>query len=404
MNELNIDCVYLIFEKLDLKGLVNIVRTNTKFTDVAVNIFRRKYSDYEIYIEPDTNVYQETCIIDTTPKKIRFCVLEFFTDFMKSFGNNIEKFFIPNNENNYTVSSDWAKANRVMNKYASESIVQLYLGIFSKDLWPQYTVPMKNVKNLTVSLHNNTDGMNLSQIFPNVEVLYIELIGAMNFEFIDCELPHLQHLKISIERNAWHNGQKIIEFIKKNPQIRSVDATRAPQEFYHVLQLLPNLENLTILYENDEDQLLHFNSVKHCDLHLGMFPSLKNLSFSQLESYQFMFFSMELDTHTEFFRRHQNINRLHLIGTIITTMDLREVTDVLPNLEEMIVDNIRIESDIENIVEFIDKHTKLRKFQFRVYRTEENERQLLRELFEPNWKISNFDDSGDSFLFERKNE
>lgn len=72
--------------------------------------------------------------------------------------------------------------------------------------------------------------------------------------------------------------------MKKNPQIRSVNAVTTPSKFIEVVnELLPNVEHLELVFIDHQNKPLHFESVKHSVLHSSPKGSIKKLTFSNLE-------------------------------------------------------------------------------------------------------------------------
>lgn len=389
-----------------------MAQISSKFRYIAADIYRRNYSDYEIQVQLEQTKNKsrgKPYNIYTLRKIITIDDLASLSIIMEYFGNNIHKINILNmTKRNYTLGSDWAEVNRIVNEYAWESMTHLKLGFISNTLWPLFTMPFKSVESLSTIVNRDTDGMKLNELCPNLRELHIYLIGEVNYDFIDCKIPHLQHLDMSIEvATAWNNKEQIIGLIQKNPQIRSVDATNTRPEFSKVInQYLPDLENLTFHYDDNQDEPLHFEHVKNCALSTLRNCSIKTLSFSHLESLEIMYFPAGLNAFIEFFHRHKNISRLHFTRTVITTTDLEQITAELPNLVEVIVDYLGSYSNMENISRFIESRSKLMKFQFRLHDMIATDRNQLREDFERNhsWFNVNYIEETKKFFFERKKQ
>lgn len=78
-----------------------------------------------------------------------------------------------------------------------------------------------------------------------------------------------------------------------------------------VNELLPRLENITLRFNDQRNEPLHFENVKHCTLDSYYDTMITTLSFSHLESLEIRDPSIEIRfKYNEFFRRHRNLRRL----------------------------------------------------------------------------------------------
>lgn len=393
--------MYLIFDKLELSDLINIVQINSEFQDLATNVFRRKYSNYEIDIlATKCDHYEGAYDIIDSKRYIKVRDVQIPSNIMKYFGNYIQKLAIRNFKyRNYTSGSDWAMVNRVVNEYGSELITQLSLGEISRNLWPHFTKPFSKVEKLDITIEDDTDGMKLTELCPNLRELHISVTKDANYDFIDCELPHLVHLDIRYRGDV---TEQMVSMIRKNPQIRRVVVDRyTTPSFYKVIaENLANLEHLTLTFIDDYSDPLHFKSVKHCVLHATSLMTLTNLTLSQLESLETSFWRGEREKFTEFFRRHRNLKRLNL-SVHNTQLQLDVVTADLVNLVEMNVET-NSEINVVHVIKFIEIHPMLLKFKFNTNKIGKTDLEELRRRFELDWHIENIGDG--SFLFEKKQE
>lgn len=407
ITDLNTDCLYLIFNHLDVNDLTNMAQVNFEFESIASDVYRRNYVDYKIQIDETENEdLQKPYHIDQIQQFIKIQDFKVASNVMKYFGNHIRNLSIRNNPSrNYTSGSDWTMINQFINKYASKSVVHLKLNIIGNELWPLIEIPFTNVKKLDIEvaqLNEKNDGMKLNEMCPNLKALHIRLIGEINYDFINCELPHLQHLDIKFYNWYENRKEQIIGLIRKNAQIRSVAAKYTPPTFVKVVQeLLPILENLTLEFSDDKNEALHFKSVKHCVLHTSWFMKIKKLSFSRLESLETTYSMREFEKFTEFFRRHTTLERLTLYSNQFAQLQLDLLTADLVNLVEMIVKDY-FEMNINDVNRFIESHSKLMKFQFKPKKITNADWEIFCKKFEENWHTIYIEEKN-AFLFERKN-
>lgn len=295
-----------------------MAQTNCELAHFASDVYRRKYSDYEILIDRIKCEHNESSYyIGKSNKQISIRDLNDLSNIMQYFGNHIQKMkvYYPRIILNGQIN-DWAMVNRLVNAYGSKSLTQLKWSYISKEIWHQFTVPFKNVETLELQILVDTDGMKLSQLFTNLKKLRIRLMNKANYDIIDCALPHLEHLDIFFRSsfytstNVLNCKEQIIGLIKKNSQIRSINVANTTQEFNKVIEEhLPGVERLTFTY-GPNDEPLHFENVMDLVLYKRYQSSLRNLSFPHLKSLETSFFTEELEIFIEFFQRHGNLRRL----------------------------------------------------------------------------------------------
>lgn len=382
--------------------LVKMAQTNPKLAYISAVIFRQKYSHYVIRIEKTKIIpgLERKYEINTFYKYIVINDLELFLNMIKFFGKSIQKLFIANHPtHNHTMGSDWAEVNRIVNEYGFEALIDLSLGTVSKELWPHLTLPFKSVKSLKIVISSNADGIKLNQLCPKLKELLLHLNYVESLDLLNCELPYLQHLNVIAEVGD-KRGRKdqIMAFFKKNPQIRSVYTKRTRSEFIKCAQECSlNLESVSLVFNDNENEPLHFKTVKHCALITWTESSLKNLSFSQLESFEISFTVGKLEKLVEFFKRHSNLKRLYLKKDSGLTLPLKELTAELPNLVEMIVKS-HSNINIDDVTMFIESHRKLKKFQFPPRAFNEADRRKLHERFEQEWDIKRVPENNSAFV------
>lgn len=297
-----------------------------------------------------------------------------------------------------------------MNEYGTESLTQLTLGSAGNKLWPYLTLPFKKVETLFIGMRTDTDGMKLNQMCPNLKVLRAWFYTDANYDFIDCELPHLDYLEVFFvnRSTAWNREKQITSFIKKNPQIRSVDAQLTGPEFVKMInEQLPYLQNLKFAFDDNRNGPTHFENVKHCTLRTSSRSTIRNLTFSNLESLEIDYNFRYQEKFTDFFRRHSNLTKLRMRLIWDAFVDLDNFTAELANLTEMfLIVRCHYSIDIQTLTRFIENHPKLMKIQFPAYSNDETNRKHVHEKFGMEWNIKHIIDLGQTgaFEMERKTE
>lgn len=377
-----------------------MAQTSFKFAHLASSLFRRKYSDYEIRLL--VNIAPPS--IDESDNCLRIQNFKVASNIMKTFGNELRKLSILNSPYyDYLQIDDYrVQIIQIVNEYCSKSLTQLNLQRINNETWPLFIKPFEKVESLDIEIQTDSSGMNLSQMFPNLKRLRVYLLDETSI--IDCEIPHLKNLEIKFENQLWQKKKHILKLIENNPQIRSVVATSTPPEFVKKVQeLLPNLENITLIFADRRNEPMHFANVKHCKLDKRSERTLKNLSFSQLETLEISY-EYEFNVFHEFFRRHQNLSQLYI--KLFLNHEIQEFETIMALLPHLITLEMSATSgmNIEVVARFIQSHPMLRRFQFPIHEISEADQEILRARFETNWNIESVVDfyGYKKFIFEKE--
>lgn len=216
----------------------------------------------------------------------------------------------------------------------------------------------------------------------------IILSHDLSINFVDCELPHLNQFSLCIYSDNYENKNLQIDgLIRKNPQIRSIELTGSTSHLVKVVsEVIPNIENLnlTIPDAGTENGPIRFGNVKILTI-FSFDVSFENISFSHLEELR-IFPQAQPKKLIEFFKRHQTINRLHLMnGLPEYQIQVDELTAKLPNLIAITVEDQDI--DAQSISRLIESHEKLIKFIFSTRRFNDADKKLLKDRFDSEWRI-----------------
>lgn len=255
----------------------------------------------------------------------------------------------------------------------------------------QFTVPFQQVEDFSCLIQLRQMQMNImrfDKLFPQLKRLSLILNSNLNYSFIDCHIPTLKHLDLSVSKSAWNRKDQIEGLIRKNPQLESIELDVEPAHYViDVNKHLPNLTNLTLHQLDIGNDSLHFQHVKRFILCASNYGSIANLFFPHLDTIQIQYSRQLQDEWHEFFQRHRNLSVLHLYEYHATqSVDLSELTQNLTNLVEMKVqynDGINVAA----VAEFLQAHPRLRTFQITTKSYRESEFIALRERFRRDWHI-----------------
>lgn len=392
----NEDCLYIIFRHLNLMELLNMAETMPESLHTATSIFRQKYSHYVFTIMSDPRESDEEFRyeIQDEAEEIRFYHLELFQNVLQYFGNAVKRIAIENGkDNNLTM------ANRLVNEYCSESVKELDLEYISPNGLLQYSKPFSAVEKLSCTIGTELDGnFTLTHLFPKLQKLTILLRSGVNFNAIDCAFPLLKQLDLWIFPDCEERMHQIEGFIRKNPQIKSVQL-RGKYSYLlkTVSEVTPNLQNFNVsLFENTHNNEVRFGNVNNFHLLSVSSEGFDKLSFLHLNSFELYYIHQD-EQLIRFLNRHQHLNRLHIRYGVSRPVILYEAD--LPDLVEVIIEDHDV--SIESINEFINSHPKLMKFQIR--RNINADNQELLKIFEKDWNIQTFRYKNyEKFIFERK--
>lgn len=404
---LNTDVQHIIFDFLNLTDLTNLVEAYPQMSSMAIGIFRRDYKECDICIE---RVYPGAGI----DGQLRWA------DSMQTYDLqtllNIYKHFnclIPSIEiRNYNIhSNESTLINNFINKYGKNSLKSLAIYPIKEDTFVEFSSPFEGLEDLYFQADIYVEAIKMpvlsfDKLFPNLRGLFLILRPNIDYSFIDCHMPNLQHLYLSIDDRAWDKNGSIEGMIKQNPQIRSLDIQEIPVNYSKtVIDLLSNIENLT-LFECDFHEPTHFGSVKNFKVTKIGPKSIEWLSFRNLESLSLEYDSRETAAWVTFFKNHSSLSGLHLTDGLFSNaaIPLAEFTRELPHLVEVSIDSPDfISVDVMN--DFISSHGNLQTFlqlfgRFSAeHKAYEND---YRERFSNEWIIIHKELPRSFLTFERK--
>lgn len=388
------DVLFLIIEQLDSMDLINLASSHARLASIAFDIFRRQYSDMEIW--QTFSMDQKAC-----GKCIHFDNVPDIVATLKHFGRAIKKI---------TVHSRDIENNKLMaifeciNEYASE-LIHFDLGALQTDTFRKFTIPFNKVEILDFVVDGWIKSvapfsLPLNQIFPKLNRLILRLQAGLDYNFLDSEFSHLEDLYLSICSDALERQNEIGRFLLKNKQIRSFTSDYFIDDYARLLnQYLPNTQNLSVPFSLHPNEDIRFEHIKHFKLMDYRARSLEKVSFAQIESLE-MFYELQFRNHwIEFARRHSNLKRLNIVfNPLEGHSGLLEMAAELPDLVE-ITARFYKNINVAVINQLVDSHEKLWKITFLHNGLDQNEIDLIRQHFENTWTISN---ATTFLIFEKK--
>lgn len=383
LNDLNIDCIEEIFERLSLNDLLGVADTTIRCRHVAQLVFDRKYEKFFVSIgkEKIRVEHENGHIFELQTKGL---ITSF--RFLRCFGPVISDIYICFENFN---QSDCDELLRYLNEYCAETVISLYFrhsdDIIINNIYKQFA----NVKYIT--LDGSTLGGNLTNFnkwFPQLQHLYISENIILNPQCIESHFPHLiafQYISSGNEQlNKDFQMENLAVFVRLNAQLKRITFMDSDWKLIRVMsEHLPQLETLDFApteteYEQKMKKItstapIRFRNVKHFDISLDLdsphsFP-INSLQFDQLES--FTVEHVEFNDLWNFVNKHSSIMELTINDVYTDELDLNvenflQIVNVLPLLCKFSVHSQLNGFTVNEAVRFVVEIKHLEQFNFEV--------------------------------------
>lgn len=403
------DVLLLIFDVLDFDDLIYMGATNTKFNTIAEMVFHQRYPNYEIRIigAGEYRGSKKFHVAKKYEKFIEIAESEWIEDVFKYAGKWIQKLSIQSHK-----MQNPKRIYEIVNKYTSESLPHLDLRWIKNDTFNSFAMPFNALEELHFLVDEEKPSANmqpLNQIFPKLRRMSVSLNTDLDYNCLDSDFQHLEHLETYIKSSDSSKQKMQFEsLLHKNPQIRSINLWNFPNNYVITInKLLPKLENLTLHSFGGLDETVHFENVKNLQISVSHPIDIEKLIFSHLELLD-MDFSSIFNELITFFGNHQNLSKLHLhiFGRSTDGQALVDLVSNVPNLVELkMVWGQPIGPQF--IAQIIQSHEKLRTIQFSVNEMDvrfdkatRDEFKKFRQQYGDEWHIRNLINR---FIVEKKN-
>lgn len=386
--DLNFDVQLLVIEQLDLPDLLTLAESNNHLSILAETAFKSKLSKNGIEFWGFYSDFPEFQQIDN---HIRIQNVDTMEKLLKSFGGSILKLIVNSNISKEKLELV-NKINGLISTHCSDTLVQIDLTRFGSCPFDGFTKPFKKVEN--VDLHGTFTKMEnlnytFNQLFPAVKRLTMPSIKFSNESAIAWKLPQLEQLEFMVSPNS--NDMKFFEdLLKKNPQLRSLKMGCKYEMFLpKVNELLPELENLELLYYFNDDINTHvdFKNVKILTMFRDRYNiGSPNVNFEKLTELHTNVRSHGYNWWTEFVNNSDTLERLHLDEGCADLGVFNEITSMELNLSEI---SLRPCNEVgENeVLEFVQNNENTKIFHFLSYNSLTSLAQILREKLAKEWTV-----------------
>lgn len=406
ITDLNVNCLEVMFNHLDLSDLLNVADSNETLKRAAGMVFLRRYSGKKVWLHKPhlsmnrkLHVYSENILIED----LRTCL-----QILRCFGDLIERLEITEDE----VSSDWEFTekfginqiihNTIMtyvNDFCAKSLKQFALVMVPKSALNQLKKPFVALETLQLfSCCLANDLMSLDELFPNVQHLSLNFNQVEDAMIIQEHWPHLKHFEVNIDR--WNiQQQHVEEMLRLNPKLQSLkissgwdaDVLKSVSKFLQFIELL-EIGNHFGGFVGFDGDIIHFTTLKRLKISLiatepGPLCTLP-LSFQQLEELS-LETNYELgDSFFEFLRQNPTIRKLEVPALDHqkrnSEVERFEYSKEIANLTELYLNRFTFNAD--TAIDFISECKLLKKFHFKVESPEEYDDLLIQ--LNSGWHVS----------------
>lgn len=367
ITNLNLDCLFIIFEHLNLTDLLNVAEIDDDIHSMAATVFRHRYrhkriiiqvGDYK-YLLNDDDDYDYLAIYDN----------QMAENVIRKFGSVISRMdmlYFPYNKEVYS------RFSRLVAVYCSDSLVDFD---FNENFHLNHlSRPLKNVERV-VYIPTIPNGRmeypphgKMNTMFPALRRLTMDR-PYLDDNFLNCTIPNLVHLEL-LETPDHFERSPIKDLFASNPHIQSFQTRRATQQFLDILmENLPNLTHLTLTECYMENLTNHFDRVTTLKIvQSKRFES--HLTFSNLQELSIEYEKMNLAGLGDFLYRNPTVIRFTLGIREGSNELFEQIASHMGNIVEitllhldMIVKKRSVSIiSADTISNFIKNHDKLQRF------------------------------------------
>lgn len=282
--DLNIDCLEIVLEYLELIDLLNVADSTKRLNKVAELVFVREHGKKDVNFG-GTQVSQNRSF-RISPFTIDIEDLKTGLQLLRCVGGAVSEININASSDFYDPPEIDAKICYYISKYCAKHLN--FLGIYySSYLFKHFDGPFPNLTHFCFVTCN--DGFNeefrLNELFPNMKHLscFIEGEDYSFYEFNIKHFPHLNKLSILDSCNSAQPIRKyaLIQLLQLNPQLKELWICRilpSPNDWdtssiWHAVDSLQNIETLSFslksstIFDNRAN-IIHMKSVKTFDANL----------------------------------------------------------------------------------------------------------------------------------------
>lgn len=407
LNDLNIDCLLMIFEKLDFLSLLIMSEMSENTRVAAADIYRRKFSHLAIAYR---RVFwgRELYVSD----HIEIPNWHWASRVIRSFGEFILKFEIHFGGNETHITEDvFELVHR-----RCKSLKYLDLETVTEHALNRISEPFVSVENVKLHInytHTENQALSFKEMFPNMQSLKLDFRdGYKNTSVID-HYPHLKHFGVDMYSFDGVRAEIIQKIVELNPQIRSMYMKDTKYWFLRFIgKKLVDLERLEVRSEYGPrypwNETVAFPKVTSLTVYSS--ENIAKMTFERIRYLELTCYEISSHDWAKFMKRHPTLT--HFNGTLNSfdkddhrlCASISTIAETMPNLEfAIIVEKLEVPNGIENIRHFLQTSDKLQTLEL-IFKSKVRPHPRLGELrnrIQDNWQVTG---TPKGCLIQRKNE
>lgn len=340
-------CALDKLEPLLFEDMFNLAVNSDHCRSQANVIFNKKYASWTINLCGRREITE-------SPKKHQLIIGCGSAElFLSTFASSIDRLLVETTE-------DPKEIGGLVNEYCAEKLQHLTIKTLKSGIFGKMTKPFEKVERLEYienSLMEKDNSIKLDQLFPKLSSL--QITGFDEATIFNAQYPNLKHLKAN-----WLASPKTTDFLKKNPQIKSIDVQYIDFNLLANIQdNLHQLETLSIGVPSDmhsyKGKPMRFDTVKTFNLsEIGQRLRSGNLIFANLESMALKAFQDVDDKEwMQFLEENKQVKNLTLQG--VDASILLTVADYLHDLKQLVIADAKKTITAEIINQIIETNRDL---------------------------------------------
>lgn len=401
--DLNMDCQFMILEKMDFFTLFSMAETSTQFSSLVSEVVRRTFIKKQLIIaSPYTDWFLDG------PRLIGIQHFETAVKVLENFGQFIKNLAI---ENEFVDDERNAQIFELVRSNCWKSLIEVHLTNPESNFFSKSKNAFSNVE--FVDITGNFDNVhNLDETFPKMRRLKLNIRKISNISDIDSKHEFLEDLTVKLLSRKSNDGtfsEAVAErLIKNNRQIRRLRLEHSSSNLLRIAaDSLQNLDCLE-LDEYDEsstlnDQTLHFETVRRFKIGDSSVSMPSRISFGSLEELEIGVVPHKCTRWLGLIESHSNL-RILRINFPVDNHIVSRLRRARLSLYQISL-KFYTDFDIENMIKLIQSCKELNNAHFDMTWTATQVQwaaDILREKIEKHWIIKN--DSYDIYLERRRGE
>lgn len=412
--DLNEDIQLEILEHLDFEGLRSFARTNTYFSLLAVEIFKKQYSKKLVeiksanaYLSWATNQHQ----YGDDQNTIYLRDAKSAEQILKNFGQSIRRMKINYDESVGLEESAMETMSKSINLYCSDTLTDIIIYDSYQKFFSQITRPFKSVENVELYGHFeslNSETHSFNEIFPSMKNLFLSSTKIEQNDQIFRHFPNLVEFGVRFynfrhKRNVEESD--IEQVFEMNPQIQRLKLETPTEYILRVAStVLPNLKYLRIestphRQTTNTGATILFKNVKTLELRI---PSKNMLVDQFLEGIEFehlkelraiVLAEAQFDWWVNFITRTPHLKKFESIEGCINDVGIQKFTKMRNHHLNDISIALCVNVEVKSIVNFVHENQGVDRFHLRYDKNNganfEETLSALRERLNESWTIRN---------------